>query len=170
MHAQARRGQVLERLRRAGAPVSASALAEALGVSRQIIVGDVALLRAGGVDILATPKGYLLPDGDRQGERFAVACRHSAEEMGQELSLMVDCGCTVETVIVEHPVYGQRVGQLMLSNRYDVDDFIQKVMKNGAKPLSGLTGGIHLHTLHDPDGRGRERVLRALAQAGFLVE
>lgn len=169
MHAQARRQQVLERLRQAGAPVSASALAEELGVSRQIIVGDVALLRAGGVDILATPKGYLLP-GDRQGERFAVACRHSPEEMGQELYLMVDSGCTVENVIVEHPVYGQLMGQLMLSNRYDVDDFIQKVMKNGAKPLSGLTGGIHLHTLHDPDGRGRERVLRALAQAGFLVE
>lgn len=169
MNAEARRKKILEQLQHACGPVSASVLAENLGVSRQIIVGDVALLRAGGAGVFATPKGYVL--GLREaGERFTVACRHNVDEMERELDIMVDSGCTVENVIVEHSVYGQLVGQLMLSNRCDVDDFMEKVTKDGAKPLSGLTGGIHLHTLRAPDTLGRERVLRGLREAGFLLE
>lgn len=62
--AQARRQAVAQALEEAVGPVSAAALAERFSVSRQIIVGDVALLRAGGTDILATPRGYLLADGE----------------------------------------------------------------------------------------------------------
>ena len=55
--AAARRAAIGEILAQARAPVSAAALARRLAVSRQIIVGDVALLRAAGADILATPRG-----------------------------------------------------------------------------------------------------------------
>ena len=51
MNAAQRRECILTRLSGAQNPVSASALAAELGVSRQIVVGDVALLRAGGAQI-----------------------------------------------------------------------------------------------------------------------
>ena len=169
MTANMRREAILDALREAQAPVSAAALACRFGVSRQIVVGDVALLRAGGASIVATPRGYVL-ERPQAGLVCRVACRHRAEDMERELLLMVDNGCTVENVVVEHAVYGQLVGQLSLSSRYDVSEFIRKVFSSGDRPLSDLTGGIHLHTLCCPDGAARDRVVTALRDAGFLVE
>lgn len=57
MDASRRRVRILDYLRAAKAPVSATALAKKLSVSRQIIVGDVALLRAAGEAVTATPRG-----------------------------------------------------------------------------------------------------------------
>ena len=109
--AQARRQAVAQALEEAVGPVSAAALAERFSVSRQIIVGDVALLRAGGTDILATPRGYLL-GGRGGGVERTVACVHAPEEMERELNAIVDAGGEVVDVIVEHPVYGQLTGLL----------------------------------------------------------
>ena len=77
MEAQKRREGIARRLEQAEGPVSASALAKEFAVSRQIIVGDVALLRAAGLDIAATPRGYILPAGTT-GIRFTVATSHNA--------------------------------------------------------------------------------------------
>ena len=169
MNAAQRRERILESLKAAQAPLSAAALAQRLSVSRQIIVGDVALLRAGGEDITATPRGYVL-ERSHPGITGTVACLHSPEDMERELMLMVDQGCTVEDVIVEHPVYGQITGPLELSSRYDISEFIRKVEQNAARPLSALTGGIHLHTLRCPDQEALDRAAAALEQAGFLVK
>ena len=146
MNASKRREQILDYLKAAETPLSATALAQKLSVSRQVIVGDVALLRAAGEGITATPRGYVL-NRPHAGLVRTVACLHSGGEMERELTLMVDQGCTVVNVIVEHPVYGQLTGPLDLSSRYDVSEFIRKVEKNAARPLSALTDGIHLHTL-----------------------
>ena len=169
MNALQRRKYIMGRLEEGAAPVSATVLAGELSVSRQIIVGDVALLRAGGAHITATPRGYVL-ERPPEGRRFTIACRHTPEEMARELEIMVDNGCTVENVIVEHSVYGQLVGQLMLSSRYDVAEFIRKVSESGSKPLSDLTGGIHLHTLRCPDESAFGRVTAELRAAGYLLE
>ena len=169
MNALQRRKYIMGRLEEGGAPVSATVLAGELSVSRQIIVGDVALLRAGGARITATPRGYVL-ERPPEGRRFTIACRHTPEEMARELEIMVDNGCTVENVIVEHSVYGQLVGQLMLSSRYDVAEFIRKVSESGSKPLSDLTGGIHLHTLRCPDEAAFQRVQEELDREGLLVK
>ena len=169
MNAQQRRQAVLRALEEAAVPVSATALAGRFGVSRQIIVGDVALLRAAGSPVLSTPRGYVL-GGGQTGIVRAVVCRHSAADMERELNLMVDNGCTVADVEVEHPVYGQLCGQLSLSNRYDVAEFIRKVARSEAKPLSLLTEGVHLHTLRCPDEQAFQRVWDALDAAGFLVK
>lgn len=169
MNSQLRRSQILDYLTQADGPLSATALAHTLQVSRQIIVGDVALLRASGANIIATPRGYLL-DRPAPGHTYTVACRHTQEDMERELNLMVDHGCTVESVVVEHPVYGQLVGQLNLSSRYDVAQFIQKAREHGMRPLSDLTGGIHLHTLQCKEEEAFHRLVEALRQAGFLVE
>ena len=169
MNAAQRRKRILDELRAAQGPLSATALAQRLSVSRQIIVGDVALLRAAGETVTATPRGYVL-ERPRQGVVRAVACLHRPEDMERELTLMVDQGCTVEDVIIEHPVYGQLTGPLALSSRYDILEFIRKVEENAARPLSALTDGIHLHTLRCPDERAFERAAAALAAEGFLVK
>ena len=147
MHAEERRETILKLLRQSAQPVSASTLAGQLSVSRQIIVGDIALLRAAGQEITATARGYVIPA--QNGLLRRIACMHSAGETRDELDAMVDCGCTVVDVIVEHPVYGQLTGPLQISNRYEVSQFIERCKK--AEPLSSLTDGIHLHTLSCPD-------------------
>lgn len=169
MNAPERRTEILKRLESAQTPLSATALAGALSVSRQIIVGDVALLRASGAEITATPRGYVL-SRRAMGIRYTVACIHRPEDMEWELNIMVDQGCLVEDVVVEHSVYGQLAGQLSLSSRYDVAEFIRRVSSAGAKPLSDLTGGIHLHTLRCPDQAAFDRVTAALEDAGFLLK
>ena len=169
MNTSERRGRVLEYLKETDCPLSATALAQKLSVSRQIIVGDVALLRAAGEGIIATPRGYVL-ERPRAGIVGTVACLHSSEGMERELTLMVDQGCTVENVIVEHPVYGQLTGPLELSSRYDISEFIRKVKQNDARPLSLLTDGIHLHTLRCPDQATLDRTMAALEREGFLVK
>ena len=163
MTAARRRDEILQALAGASGPVSAAALAARLGVSRQVVVGDVALLRAAGSPIVATPRGYVLGGGQEGGGvRCTVACRHG-------LFAMVDCGCTVVDVIVEHPVYGQLSGQLQVFSRYDADVFWDALQKNGAQPLCSLTGDIHLHTLVCPDEARKARVLAALEEKGYLM-
>ena len=169
MDAAGRRQTIRETLERADHPIRAAALAQRLGVSRQIIVGDVALLRAGGADIAATPRGYVLRR-ETPGLLRTVACRHGGGEMEAELNAMVDQGCTVLDVIVEHPIYGQLTGALQLRSRYDVQQFVSRCREFDAAPLSLLTEGIHLHTLACPDEGRYQAVLEALRRLGILLE
>lgn len=169
MDAQERREAIACQLERATAPVSATALAKEFGVSRQIVVGDVALLRASGMDITATPRGYVIPRSVA-GVKRTVACRHTGEQMESELHAVVDQGCVVLDVTVEHPVYGQITGPLNLSNRYEVGQFITRCRDAEAVPLSLLTEGIHLHTVQCPDEAAFARVQTALRELGVLLE
>ena len=169
MNALQRRNEILEVLRQAEVPVNATALAKRFGVSRQIIVGDVALLRAGGEDISATPRGYLISRATPALTR-TVACNHTSAQMEGELNTIVDQGCTVVDVAVDHPLYGQLVGRLELSNRYEVSQFVERCQKEEAQPLSVLTHGVHLHTLRCPDEAAFQRVRAALKEAGILLE
>ena len=169
MEAQKRRAAIARELERATAPLSATVLAKEFGVSRQIIVGDIALLRAGGMDISATPRGYVLP-APATGKLYTIACRHTAVQMEQELNAIVDQGCTVVDVIVEHPVYGQITGPLQISSRYEVTQFVFVIARQAAAPLSALTDGIHLHTIQCPDDAAFERVKNALREQEILLE
>lgn len=172
MKASQRRELILKELEKAHGPVSATALAAVFGVSRQIIVGDIALLRATGTDIFATPRGYVL-SADSQEESGIVrriACNHTAEQMEKELLICIDYGCSVLDVIVEHPVYGQITGELQLKSRYDVKQFMEKVAKADAHALSELTDGIHLHTIVCPNEEVFEEVCKELIAAGIYME
>ena len=168
MDAAHRRKTITHILEEAKAPVSAAALAREFSVSRQIIVGDVALLRAAGLDIAATPRGYVLPK-ETTGLVRTVACVHPGEAMARELEIMVDQGCPVMDVVVEHPIYGQMTGQLQLSSRYDVAQFMERLRTAGGAPLSALTDGIHLHTLRCPDEAAYRRTCDQLRAAGLLL-
>lgn len=168
MEAAARREAIASALAEAEGPVAASVLASRFGVSRQIIVGDIALLRASGTDITATPRGYVLTAPQR-GAVYTVACVHDMEGMERELNIMVDNGCTVLDVVIEHAVYGELTGMLSLASRYDVRQFVERLSAEGAAPLSALTGGIHLHKLLCPSEAAFERTRRALDEAGILL-
>ena len=184
MNAAQRRERILTRLNSAGAPLSASTLAAELGVSRQIVVGDVALLRAGGkpfpaesiglteraggAQIDATPRGYQLHPAEK-GYAGILACVHrTQEEMRRELYTVVDQGGTVVDVAVENSLYGEIRATLNLCNRYDVDNFIRQAADAPESLLSRMTGGVHLHTLRCPDKDTFARIRDALEQQGLL--
>ena len=169
MDGSQRRATIARLLSCAKGPVSAAVLARECSVSRQIIVGDVALLRAGGMDIAATPRGYVIQSSPA-GLVRRVAVLHDGADMEAELNAMVDQGCTVLDVIVEHPIYGQLTGPLQLASRYDVGQFIARCRQAEALPLSQLTEGIHLHTLSCPDQAAYDRVCQSLSKLGFLLE
>ncbi len=164
-----RRKKIVDLLRTRKAPVQGSLLARKFRVSRQCIVQDLAILRASGAQIEATPRGYLVSPPARRTFRAVIACRHSPERTEQELRILVDHGCKVLDVLVEHPLYGELRGSLMLESRADVADFCRNWRGTHAQLLSSLTGGIHLHTI---EAARRERIARAktrLRASGFLL-
>lgn len=169
MNAQARRQEIAGILRSTQEPVSAAALAKRFSVSRQIIVGDIALLRASGLAISATPRGYVILR-ESSGLIHQIAVQHDAAGMREELYAIVDNGCTALDVIVEHPIYGQLTGPLQLSSRYEVEQFLERCKASDARPLSNLTEGIHLHTLSCPDEVSFQRVQAALRNLHILLE
>lgn len=170
MDAAGRRRAIAEAISKADGPIAASVLGERFGVSRQIVVGDIALLRASGMDITATPRGYVLGSGGGYGLRRTVACVHDTDGMERELSIIVNNGCTVLDVVIEHAVYGQLTGELHLRSPRDVQEFMRRSREHGGLPLSSLTGGIHTHTLLCPDNESFEHCVSELREAGLLFE
>ncbi len=170
MTAQERRDRIRGILAGASGPISASALAAQMGVSRQIVVGDIALLRAGGCRIDATPRGYVSREG-QGGYVGLLACRHEGMEvLRQELYLVVDNGGVAEDVKIENPLYGELTGQLQVASRYDADNFVTRASAQQDSLLSCMTGGVHLHTIRCPDEETFLRIRRALAEADILYE
>ena len=171
MNAVERRQAIAALLAEADAPLSATAIASKFSVSRQIIVGDIALLRAAGTAVIATPRGYLLErPGPSDYVETVIACRHDDDRLAEEMYAVVDAGGALIDVTVEHSVYGQICAPLRASSRYDVDDFLHKLRTSNARPLCDLTGGIHLHRLRCPDAQVLDRVLRVLEEMGLLLK
>ena len=166
MTAKERREAILRELERAESPVSASALAKQFHVSRQAVVGDVAMLRALNAPIAATPRGYVLTRAEGRGKTFTIACRHGRDRLGEELYAVVDNGGALLDVVVEHALYGQLSGKLHIFSRYDADEFLRRLSEQEASPLSALTGGIHLHTLSCPDDGCFARICTVLREKG----
>ena len=133
-------------------------------------VGDIALLRAGGLSVLATPRGYILENAGfpAYAER-RVVCRHGDDRLLEELYTVVDLGGALIDVTVEHSVYGQICAPLHILSRYDADAFYKKIQSPGVRPLCDLTDGIHLHTLRAADEETLGRVVKRLKEKGFLL-
>ncbi|CAB1243369.1 putative transcription repressor NiaR [Ruminococcaceae bacterium BL-6] len=171
MNSAQRREKILELLKQNTQPVSAGSMAKHFHVSRQIIVGDVALLRAANAKIAATPRGYVMQTEPEDGEnRYIIACRHTKEQLKDELYTVVDNGGTLVDVMVEHPLYGQISGQLHISSRFDADNFLDKMKKSRSSPLLSLTGGIHLHTVTCGSRENYDRIVRLLDEKGILLK
>ena len=171
MEAQERRQAIVAHLRASEGPVPGRALAQRFGVSRQVIVQDISVLRAAGYPILPTARGYVwLSLTEDSRARRVVAVRHTPEQTQDELERLVDAGVTVVDVIVEHPIYGEVKGRLMHSTRADVHAFMQRLRETKAHLLSELTDGVHLHTLEADEPAQLDRAVAALREAGYLIE
>lgn len=164
-----RRTEILKQLQTREQAISASQLAKEFGVSRQIVVGDVALLRASGIDIVATGKGYLLKR-EETGILKKIACQHSLEQTREELEIIVENGGEVVDVLVEHPLYGELRGGLYLKTQQDVENFLEEIKKPQTVLLSSLTNGIHLHTISVPSEAEFAEIHEKLQTAGILYQ
>jgi uncharacterized protein len=166
-----RRQQLLDIIGTARGPLSGADLGQRLGATRQTIVQDIALLRAAGKPIVATPRGYVLASSlSLHSQRAVIAVRHDPADTEEELSILLDLGLRVLDVVVDHPIYGELRGMLMLDSREDLREWLGTIRDRNARLLSELTGGVHLHTVEAPRADLLERALAALRERGFLLE
>lgn len=172
MKASERREHILSLLKQKGAPVTGSSLAEEMNVTRQVIVGDVSLLKAGNEPIVATSQGYMymFDAKDDLPYKRTIVCQHTAEETERELNILVDHGVHVLDVVVEHPIYGDLTAHVGISNRRDVKKFIDQVHSEKASFLLELTDGIHTHTIASDSKEALVEAVEALDQAGILMK
>lgn len=166
-----RRAEIIRMLESSQNPISGTELARRLKVSRQVIVQDVALLRAINKNILSTNKGYLLFEPGREaGESKKTVCvRHTTEQVLDEFYTIVDLGGKILDVVVEHELYGQIAVDLIIASRQDADEFYRKMQNNRVKPLKELTEDIHYHTIVAKDNVSIERIENALKEKGYLL-
>lgn len=167
-----RRALILQLLKDSSKPLTGSELAASTNVSRQVIVGDITLLKAKNEPIIATSQGYLYLNQNTAAPVYerTVACFHTPEDTEKELNLMVDHGVMVKDVIIEHGVYGDLTASIRVSNRLEVQQFMEKIRSTQAAFLSELTGGIHLHTLVSSSENALDKAEAALKEEGILLE
>lgn len=170
MEGNVRRQKIIEILKNSDKPVSGTALAKKFGVSRQVIVQDVALLRAVEKNILATARGYMI--FEEKANKFFRCFRvnHSQEAIRDELMLIVDNGGKVLDVAIDHDIYGQIRADLVLTSPEDVDAFCDKVAASQAKPLNILADGDHMHTVEAASVTILDNIERALKERGYLKD
>lgn len=170
MNAENRRKGIIEALENASLPVSAASLADIYGVTRQIIVADIALLRASGYGIRAEHKGYVLDKADASALTKKIAVKHDKESVCDEFYAIVDNGGRVLDVSVDHSVYGRISAELNVASRYDADKFVEKINLTGANPLSLLTYGLHIHTIAVENEENFLRIKDKLTELGIFIE
>ena len=164
-----RRKKLLELISSTTEPLSGSVLAKQLGVSRQVIVQDIALLRAVDKNIISTAKGYLLYQQDAKKARRCFFVYHTTEQIEDELCTVVDLGGSILDVFVEHEIYGTITADLNLKNRRDVMDFVERVRTNKTVPLKELTAGKHTHTIEADTEEVLDVIEAELLKKGYLV-
>lgn len=169
MDGEQRRKEILNVLKQNTKPISATFLAKKLEVSRQVIVQDVALLRAQGCDVLATARGYILNREVATMCQRVVFVKHDKKHSEEELNIIIDNGGRVRNVIIIHPVYGEVVADLMLRTRRDIKQFVAKLEQNDAVPLLNLTNGVHMHTIEAANEEELDIIEAELREHGFIV-
>ncbi len=165
MTGEKRRESILQSL--GEAPLSATNLAARFGVSRQVIVQDIALLRAEGKEIISTNRGYILAKSARVSRVFK-AC-HTDEQTKEELYLIVDAGGRVEDVFVWHKVYGKICAHMGIDSRRKADEFMAKIAAGVSTPLKNITGNYHYHTVSADSEEVLAEIGQQLKSRGFLA-
>ena len=139
MNGEKRREQLVQILSKSESPVAGRVLSESLKVSRQVIVQDIALLRANGMQIFSTSRGYYLQSTESLSRVFKV--RHTEEEVEEELNLIVDLGGRVEDVFVYHKVYNVVRADLHLKSRWEVQRYLDQIKSGESSLLMKVTSG-----------------------------
>ena len=142
-----RRKRIIDILLSSNEPVSGSSLAKELNVSRQIVVQDMALLRASDKNILSTNRGYMIFSALASYNTYkrCIKVKHSDNDIRREMEIIVDFGGKMLDTIVEHEIYGQISVDLFIESYEDINKFLAK--KPEQKTLLSLTDGVHYHTI-----------------------
>lgn len=162
-----RRNQILKMLIESDSPLSGQALGQELGVSRQVIVQDIALLRTAGKQIESTNRGYVLKSSADPIRRLKV--RHTNEETETELNAIVDLGGNVLDTVVNHRTYGRIEAQLGIRSRRDVRAFMHKLETGVSAPLMNVTDGYHFHHISAESEEVLDEIEAALEDLGFIA-
>lgn len=167
MNGEKRRENLLKILQESDGAVSGTKLAEKFQISRQVVVQDIALLRAKNHNIISTHKGYVLQNSGRIQRVFKV--KHSAEKMLEELNLIVDCGGDIEDVFVYHKLYGVIRAQMNVKSRRDAKKYVDGIEGGVSVPLEQITSEYHYHTV-SADSKGTlDEIQKELQNRGYLV-
>lgn len=169
MDGEQRREEILKLLERETKPISGTYLSKHFKVSRQVIVQDVALLRASGYDILATARGYILNKDASNMLQRVIWVKHTHDEAEDELNTIIDNGGRVRNVIIMHPVYGEVVADLMIKTRREIKQFVEKLKETKASTLLSLTDGMHMHTIEASSKEELDIIEEELNTKGYLV-
>lgn len=162
-----RRAEIVQQIQSQAEPVSGQKLAAAYGVSRQVIVQDIALIRASGYDIIATNRGYILNAPVSAKRTFKV--QHSDDQLEEELCCIVDLGGCVHNVMIHHRVYGRLEAELNINSRKKIADFLEDIRSGKSSPLKNITSGYHYHEVTADNEETLDMVEHALQEKGFLV-
>ena len=168
MKGEIRRAGILKLLSASEAPVSAGSLAEEFGVSRQIIVKDIARLREEGKQISALSRGYVIEKKALPERVFKTI--HSDEEVENELNLIVDLGGIVKDVFIFHKYYNKVSAELNIKSRRDVSRFLENIASGKSSLLKNVTSGYHYHTVSADSTETLELIEARLKKSGFLAQ
>lgn len=169
MEKEQRKKIIIKMLKESKKPLIGGYLAEKLGVSRQIIVQDIALLRAENINIVSTARGYIFYDKNQYINKRVITVHHEKDSIEDELTTIVDFGGKVLDVIIEHPIYGEMTGSLMIESRRDVKEFMEIMKRNSTVPLLKLTKNRHMHTIAAKNEVVLDEIENELMKKGYLL-
>ena len=167
MKATERRKAIVNLLLSSSEAISGSTLSEQFGVSRQIIVQDISVLKASGYEILSTHSGYIISKSPLKERVFKI--HHTTDRTEEELNLIVDLGGTVADVFVWHKVYGKVSAPLNIFSRLQVKQFIEGVRTGKSSELMNITGGYHYHTVRAESEEVLQKIEDTLTTHGFIA-
>lgn len=165
---QERRNQILKLLEQSKEPIAGADLARTFDVSRQVVVQDIALIRANGVEVMATNRGYVLQERGNVSRVFKVI--HTDEQVEEELNLYVDLGAKVEEVFVYHKVYGVIKAEMNIKSRKDVYKYLEDISSGKSTNLMNLTSNYHYHKIVAEDEQTLDLIQKELEKKGFLAK
>ena len=168
MSGEERRGKIIQALKNSDKAVSATTLAKEFDVSRQVIVQDVALLRANGKNIFSTNRGYLIQEDEETTRVFKV--QHEDDEVEKELTTIVDLGGTVEDVFVYHKVYGALRAEMNIKSRMDIRNYMEEIRSGKSSLLKNVTSGYHYHTVRAERVEILDMIQEELQKKGLLAK
>lgn len=167
MKAADRRKAIVNLLLSSNEAISGGKLSEEFGVSRQIIVQDITVLKGSGYDILSTHNGYIIQKSPLKERVFKVY--HTTEETEDELATIVNLGGTVVDVFVWHKVYGKMTAPLNIFSNLHIKQFIEGVRSGKSTELMNITGGYHYHTVRAESESALDEIEQALKAGNYIA-
>lgn len=169
MNGEQRRKQLFQILADSDRPVSGAVLAKQLSVSRQVIVQDIALLRANGAEIFSASRGYIILRTRQEASRILKVC-HSDAETEKEMTMIVDMGGRIQDVFIYHKVYGVVRAALDIRSRKDIHDFMENIVSGKSSMLKNVTAGYHYHTILAENEQVLDAIQEKMSEMGLLAK